>query len=586
MSAVRDAGSGLRLSTRTTLVFATLAALPLAVVTYLMLRDFDAPARSLFLPTTLLGGVTIVATVLASLVVTEPTARSLRQLERVARRLRAGDFAAPERLDEYSELGEVSRELRKLAADLEQQRLELDLAEARWRAAIQELEIKKEVLEGHNARLLAHYDALQQFAGAIARILDPAQIAGELLTAVSKEVEYHDAAVFLVNPETDELVPVAVWDHGSKSVGNYLREISGRCRGPGRSIAEWCRQVGRTVRLEDLTQDGRWTDQDPNIRSVLAVPLEVKERIIGVLHLGHELPRYYKLAGVQELVTMLARQAALSIEHNRLLEEAARVEALRRLDRLKSELLSAVSHELRTPLAMIKGYASSLLREDVAWDEETRREFLQVIDEESDRLHMLIDDLLQMSEIEAGILRIHRQPLTIGKLVHRVVKRVRAHADNHTITTHVPTRLPWVNADPARVEQVLRNLVTNAIKYSPNGGTIRLHVSAVVMGEGNKHWPAGDEPPTHVLISVRDEGIGIAPEHLELIFERFYRVDGEATRKAGGSGLGLAICRGIVEAHGGTIWAESTPGEGSTFFFTLPVLEGESLDLEEGGVEE
>ena len=233
MSATRAAGTGFRLSTRLTLVFTTLAVLPLAVLVYLVVRDFDAPARSLFLPTALLGVVTVLATLLASVIVTEPTTRALRQLERVARHLRAGDYAAPNRLGHVNELGEVSLELRRLAAELERQRFQLDLAEAKWRAAYQELELRKEVLEGRNARLHAHYDALQQFAGALARMVDPAQIAGELLSAVRKEVQYHSAAVFLVDPSTDDLVPVAVSNRGNRSVGNYLREIPARCPGPG-----------------------------------------------------------------------------------------------------------------------------------------------------------------------------------------------------------------------------------------------------------------------------------------------------------------------------------------------------------------
>ena len=226
------------------------------------------------------------------------------------------------------------------------------------------------------------------------------------------------------------------------------------------------------------------------------------------------------------------------------------------LDEMKSQLLATVSHELRTPLASIKGFATTLLREDVVWDEVTRREFLSIIDNESDRLSELIGNLLEMSRAEAGMLSVEPESMELGPLVHETATEFQARSGEHSFSANVPDSLPRVMADRRRTRQVLRNLVENAVKYSPAGGPVA--ISAAVRG-------------AFLQVSVADQGLGIAPEHLEHIFDPFYQVDSASTRRVGGSGLGLSICKAIVEAHGGRLWAQSKPGSGSTFHFTLPL---------------
>jgi signal transduction histidine kinase/putative methionine-R-sulfoxide reductase with GAF domain len=228
----------------------------------------------------------------------------------------------------------------------------------------------------------------------------------------------------------------------------------------------------------------------------------------------------------------------------------------RELDEMKSRLLSTVSHELRTPLASIKGFATTLLRQDVQWDEDTRREFLSIIDTESDRLSELIGNLLDMSRIEAGELAVEAEPFDLLPLMEETAAGFQIMTRDHRIMLRVPSHLPLVMADARRTRQVLRNLVENAVKYSPDGGPVTI-VAEVQLGQ--------------VQVSVTDEGIGIEPYQLDRIFERFYQADSASTREVGGSGLGLSICRAIVEAHGGKIWVESRPREGSTFYFTLPL---------------
>ncbi len=231
------------------------------------------------------------------------------------------------------------------------------------------------------------------------------------------------------------------------------------------------------------------------------------------------------------------------------------VTAERQLDEMKSQLLSTVSHELRTPLASIKGFATTLLRDDVQWEPAAQREFLQIIDQEADRLSELIDNLLAMSRLEAGVLRMDLGRVELAPLISEVVAGMELRARGHTLAADVPADLPEVWADDRRVRQVLHNLIDNALKYSSGGEVV---VRARHEGDA-------------VQVSVCDQGMGIPSDQLTRIFERFYQVEGAGKRRAGGAGLGLSICKGIVEAHGGRIWAESTPGLGSTFHFTLPV---------------
>lgn len=229
---------------------------------------------------------------------------------------------------------------------------------------------------------------------------------------------------------------------------------------------------------------------------------------------------------------------------------------LRMADEMKSTFVSAVSHELKTPVALIKGYASTLRRRDAAWDEQTVRESLQVIEEESDRLAELIDNLLDVSRAQAGNFRIDRVELDVDELVRRVVTRLQEQFKTHELAVDVPSDLPLVFADEARITQVLNNLVSNAVKYSPAGSHV--HVTSTVEQD-------------NVIISVADEGPGIAAEDKERLFQRFQRLESAVRKSIPGTGLGLYLCKSIVDAHGGRIWVESDGRHGSTFRFSLPI---------------
>ena len=247
-------------------------------------------------------------------------------------------------------------------------------------------------------------------------------------------------------------------------------------------------------------------------------------------------------------------------------------------EEMKSTFASIISHELKTPVALIKGYAQTLARPDADWDAETARQSLQIIEEEADRLEALINNLLDASRIQAGGLRLDFEEVDLETLASKVAQAYRTQTDQHVIELDFPQTLPLVRADEERPRQVLTNLVRNAIKYSPNGGIIRIGG----WYEASTH-AAGKQ---RVVLYVADQGIGIPPQDLEKVFERFYRVDSTLRRSTTGSGLGLYLAKAIVEGHGGQIWARSEPGKGTTFFVALPVEQTASLIEQQDGEQE
>ena len=227
----------------------------------------------------------------------------------------------------------------------------------------------------------------------------------------------------------------------------------------------------------------------------------------------------------------------------------------REAERLKSTFVSVVSHELKTPVALIKGYADALNRDDAEWDRKTIQNGLTVIEEEADRLAELIENLLAASKLQAESMKLTYDDVNLPALARRSIERFQTQTTRHTLSASFPDDFPIIRGDSRRLHQVIDNLVSNAIKYSPRGGPITI---------------AGDFNGTTVRVSVRDRGIGLPPDQLERVFERFYRVDNGLTQKAPGTGLGLYLANAVIKAHGGRIWAENNPDGGSTFRFILP----------------
>jgi signal transduction histidine kinase len=224
-----------------------------------------------------------------------------------------------------------------------------------------------------------------------------------------------------------------------------------------------------------------------------------------------------------------------------------------------------VSHDLRCRLTSILGYTELLNTREFKPDE--RREFVQTVFDQANHLSKMVEDLLGFSRLEAGKVMLNQWVVSLRQLMNELVAQLNTLSNRHRLVIDVPPRLPPVYVDRDKVKQVMINLITNAVKYSPRGGEV-----ALVVSEAQRDKLPPDHPEGRfVIVGVRDQGIGIAAEDLPRIWERFYRVDNTNTRRIGGTGLGLAITKALVELHGGRIWVDSQVGKGSTFFFTLPV---------------
>jgi len=247
---------------------------------------------------------------------------------------------------------------------------------------------------------------------------------------------------------------------------------------------------------------------------------------------------------VGEILSVMFERQAWKRMHEELHE-------LKQQMQLQEDFVSTISHELRTPLGFIKGYSTSLLRKDTSWDPDTQQEFLTIIDEEADRLSLLIENVLESARLQSRTLPLRFQPLRLDAVIRDVVTRLRSRYKDLDVNMELVSTPP-IQGDGVRIAQVFDNLFTNAIKYAP-GSSINVNLQQV---------------DQHLLVSMADQGPGIPDESLPLIFDRFYRVRSE---KATGTGLGLYICKQIIDAHRGKIWAESTLGEGTTFFIELPI---------------
>jgi PAS domain S-box-containing protein len=406
--------------------------------------------------------------------------------------------------------------------------------------------VEEEVLR-HNRELTALHQALTS----ITQTLDLKGVLEEIVAQAGIAVDSAYTSIVLVNPD------------GSLGMGAEdfvdIPPLSVRARRQGvtRSIIN----SGQGAVIDDAES---YECTNPallrtGINSYAGMPIKSKDKTIGVLFVhSKQRSAFRDRVG---LLTNFANQAAIAIENARLYEEASTVGALREANRLKTELLANVSHELRTPLASIKGYCTSTLRFYDKLSNEEKIDYLREINRASDRLTELVENLLELSRLEDAGLKIDKELTKIGPVIAAAVEDIRRKAEEHQLVTRVAKPLPMVEADPRRLRQVMDNLLSNAVKYSPQG----TKVTVLCEAKGRE-----------MVVGVRDEGVGIAPEEEARIFERFYQVAMAGGGKPSGTGLGLTICKRIVEAHGGRIWVESKVGKGSTFYFAIPIAEAGS----------
>jgi two-component system sensor histidine kinase KdpD len=348
---------------------------------------------------------------------------------------------------------------------------------------------------------------------------------------------------------------------------------SGRLQ-PWGSVAGWARDLGsEQVFAPSASEQGvaQWvfdhhemaglgTNTLPSSEAIY-LPLNGSERTVGVLGVRPDEPRRLRAPEQIHLLETFANQTALAVERATLAAEAERAQVSAETERMRAALLSSVSHDLRTPLAVITGAISSLLHGDRALDTETRSELLRTAYQEAERLNRLVGNLLDMTRLEAGAIQVRKEWQPLEEVVGAALTRLEGTPDDaaalreHPLTIDLPAELPLVPLDGVLIEQVLVNLLDNALKHTPDGTPITVRA-----------W----SEPNHVVVEVADRGPGLPPDLKQQVFDKFTR--GAAPSNGRESvGLGLAICRGMVEAHGGRIWVEPGASGGASFRFTLPL---------------
>ncbi|MDD5558425.1 DUF4118 domain-containing protein [Candidatus Methylomirabilis sp.] len=317
-------------------------------------------------------------------------------------------------------------------------------------------------------------------------------------------------------------------------------------------VAQWVYEHGQMAGCGTATLPGA---------KALYLPLIASHGTLGVLGLQPAVPHSLEAPEQLHQLETFANQTALALERTQLAEAAQEAQIRAETERLRSSLLSSVSHDLRTPLATITGAASSLLESEEKFDAPTQRELLESLSEEADRLNRLVNNLLEMTRLESGTLQVRKEWYPLEEVVGAALGRLAKLLRDRPVTTSLPADLPLVPIDDVLLEQVLINLLDNAVKHTPDGSPLEITA-----------W-AHDAT---VTVEVADRGPGLPSGDEKRVFDKFYRGSGSTSR---GAGLGLAICRGIVEAHGGRIWAENRPEGGVAFCFTIP-LTGTPPELE------
>ncbi|MGC9468222.1 MAG: GAF domain-containing protein [Anaerolineae bacterium] len=416
---------------------------------------------------------------------------------------------------------------------------------------------------------------LQQFAmqlrtaadvsAKVTAILDPVSLLESVVPLLRDRFGLYHVHVYTAEPESGALVMQV----GSGEAGRVMREQGHRIPMDKRpSLVAKAARTRQVVLVDDVRAEPAFLPNPllPDTRSEVAIPMVAGDELIGVFDVQDSVPSRFSESDV-DVFSALAVQIAIALRNAQYFNEMEAVaERLREVDRLKSEFLANMSHELRTPLNSILGYAEVLLMGlDGDLSPEMQEDVEAIFDNGQQLLH-LINDILDLTKIEAGRMALSLEPIDVPSLLEEARSHnlglIHKRARPIELQVMQEEGLPQVMADPTRMAQILNNLISNAIKFTDEG-TIELRAY---------YEPAQGQ----VCIEVADGGVGIAPEHLPHLFERFRQVDGSSTRRAEGTGLGLAITKQLVELHGGVLRVESEVGKGSVFTVCLPAVDEET----------
>jgi signal transduction histidine kinase len=363
-------------------------------------------------------------------------------------------------------------------------------------------------------------------------------------------------SIALLDRESDDLIIEAAAGIDPKWVHTARMKV-------GEGISGQAVSERRPIYVRDTTDHPDFLFFDDVLRSLISVPLISRDEVIGALTVDSDLPKAFEDSDIQ-LMTVAAAQVSTAIANARLFEEAedraaklaVAYDELKENDRLKDELVQNVSHELRTPLTFVKGYVDLLMDGEMGLINQEQHSTLQIVSDKTIEITRLIDDIMSLQRISADNLIL--EPFEMTKLIEEAISGHRLTADQKGLSLefeHQEKARGQIVADKGRLQQVIDNILVNAIKFSPNGGTIMLTMI---------------DEPEEIKVQIADQGIGLPADKVERIFERFYQVDGTSRRRFGGAGIGLAIVKRIIDAHDGNIWVESEVNQGSTFYFSLP----------------
>jgi signal transduction histidine kinase len=411
----------------------------------------------------------------------------------------------------------------------------------------------------HSALSVKEAEARAEREGLVNRIgqrarasLDPDEVLSGTVEALAKVLDVSRAFICTGAAEED-LAITYEWDApGIRAVGLGTKHIP---------VARLAARLGRTIVVTDVRKDRRFSDPrgaeeviEPDTIAAAATPIRVGGQLAGALSFAQVDRARDWTADDIRLIEAVAQELRVAMTAAEAFErQRAAVVELERLNRAKSDFVSIVSHEFRTPLTGIQGFSEMMASDDLTMEE--MREYAGDINKDAHRLNRMITEMLDLDKMESGRMQLNRERLDLNAVISDAVDRVRPNAPQHPVSLRLDPLVGEMNGDRDKLTQVMANLLSNAVKYSPNGGEIVVSTRA----EGGS---------AHVV--VRDHGMGIPQAALETIFERYGRVESPATRHIQGTGLGLPIVRQIVHLHGGTVWAESSVGEGSVFHIRLP----------------
>lgn len=405
---------------------------------------------------------------------------------------------------------------------------------------------------------ITQIELVNEIAEKLTSTLEPDELLNAAAETIRRSFNYFDVSIFIIDRKENEAALVA---HS----GNYADFLpAGYRQKLSTGIVGQVATRGQRVLANDVSEDPQYISYEyHNTRSELAIPIRIENEIVGVLNV--EDTRLHAFDETDAIVLeTLCDQLGAVLKNARLYDEVRQANAkLTELDKMKSDFLGIVSHDFRSPLASIILAAKALLKRGDAVDQQRLHEYLTIIMDQANRLQHLAEDTLSITKMESGQLTYYFKVVNVERLIKDAAALVNF-SRRHSLECSVGSDVAYIKGDQSKLRQVLQNLISNAVKYSPRGGVVRVRAETY--------------DNEHMIVSVADEGIGIPTDQMDKLFQKFSRIDLAESRDIKGSGLGLWICKQIVKSHGGMIWVESTLGKGTTMCFTLKAAQPDQAD--------